>query len=530
MPHGQPSEWLNCLVRPQPDFDVVVVGAGHNGLIAAAYLARSGRSTLLVEARATVGGTASSEEFAGASVSVCNCDHIAFRSTPISDELQLADHGLRYIDLSPSQINIDWTTGRAWSIHHDLDQTLASLATAHPGAVDGYRRYAATMVPVARLVLDAAVRGPQRRSLVMSAVRRGGRGAVTLLRISRMSAADVMREFFDDDAVIGPAMVEGPVVWGLSPETPGTGLGALSYALRHAVQVGRPVGGSGALTESLRRAFLASGGLLRTTTRVTGILCEGTSVAAVQMSDGTTVTARAVVSACDPRQTLVTWLKNPPARATSLAAAWRERLPQNGYESKIDAVTTTLPVLRNLRTDTPTDVASTTVVSPSLAELHRGTLLMDEGRTMPRMALLANAPSAVDPSLAPSGNHVFSLEALYTPYGFTSGWSDRSEPTRWLRQWQELVEPGFVDSIIDWRVHTPRTYEAEFHLPRGHATSFAGGPLATLLGRDPELTRHRTPVTGLYLTGAATFPGAGVWGASGRNVARIVDGDLSRDR
>lgn len=530
MPRDQPSQWLNCHVRPHSDFDVVVVGAGHNGLVAAAYLARAGLSTLLVEARATVGGTASSEDFAGASVSVCNCDHIAFRSTPINEELSLETHGLKYIDLSPSQVNLDWTTGRAWTIHHDLDHTLESLAAAHPGSVDGYRRYVATMLPVARLVLDAAVRGPHRRSLVMSATRRAGRGVTTLLRISRMSAADVMRQFFDDEAVIGPAMVEGPVVWGLSPETPGTGLGALSYALRHAVQVGRPVGGSGSLTESLRRSFLASGGLLRTSTRVTGVLCEGTRVAAVQMSDGTTVTARAVVSACDPRRTLVSWLKNPPARASSLVASWKERLPQNGYESKIDAVTTSLPVLKALGPSAPELAASTTVVSPSLAELHRGTLLMDEGRTMPRMALLANAPSAVDPSLAPTGTHVFSLEALFTPYGFSAGWDDRSEPSRWLQQWQDIVEPGFIDSIIDWRVHTPKTYETEFHLPRGHATSFAGGPLSTLVGRDPELTRHRTPVSGLYLTGAATFPGAGVWGASGRNVARVVIGDLAGHR
>ena len=149
---------------------------------------------------------------------------------------------------------------------------------------------------------------------------------------------------------------------------------------------------------------------------------------------------------------------------------------------------------------------------------------------MPRMALLANAPTAVDASLAPENRHVFSLEALFTPYGFAAGWDDRTEPMRWLQQWQELVEPGFLDSIVDWRVHTPKSYEEQFHLPRGHATSFAGGPLATLVGREPELTRHRTPVTGLYLTGAATFPGAGVWGASGRNVARIVVSDLEKSR
>lgn len=516
--------------RVPVDHDAIVIGAGHNGLITAAYLARHGLSTLLLEARDTVGGTASSESFAGAMVNICNCDHLTFRSTPIADELDLARHGLAYLDLDPSQVNMDWTTGRAWSTHHDLDATLDSLSHAHPDAVEGYRRYAETMVPVARLVLEAASRGSSRASLVTSALRRGMRGIPTLLRISKMSAADVMREFFENEAVIGPAMVEGPIVWGISPETPGTGLGALSYALRHVVPVGRPRGGSGALPEALRAAFIESGGALETGVKVVSILCDGSDVAGVQTADGRTITASVVVSACDPRKTLVSWLKNPPSRAASLVAKWSDNLPGDGYESKIDAVTTALPLPRALsHYDQKTRErisASTTIVSPSLAELHRGAQMLGEGRTMPRMALLANAPTAIDPTLAPSGRHVFSLEALFTPYDFKDGWSDHTEPERWLRQYCEFLEPGFFESIIDWRVYTPVGYEESFHLPRGHATSFAGGPLATLMGTDPELTRYRTPVRGLYLTGAATFPGAGVWGASGRNAAHTVISDL----
>ena len=95
------------------DFDAIVIGAGHNGLVCAAYLARAGRRTLLVEARSAVGGTAASEEFAGAMVNICNCDHMTFRTTPIADELRLADFGLRYQNLEPSQINMAWKIGRA---------------------------------------------------------------------------------------------------------------------------------------------------------------------------------------------------------------------------------------------------------------------------------------------------------------------------------------------------------------------------------------------------------------------------------
>lgn len=505
----------------QTDYDAIVIGAGHNGLVTAAYLARHGMSTLLIEARSEVGGTAASESFAGAVVNICNCDHLAFRTTPIAEELHLAQHGLRYIDVEPPQVNLDWSSQKPWEIWHDVDRTLESLAQSHPDSVEGYRRYVKTMSPVARLITDAATRRPTRLSLAGTVIRRGGSGVATMLKMSRMSAADVMRQFFDNEAVIGPAMVEGPVVWGLSPETPGTGLGAISFALRHLTPVGRPVGGSGVLPQALLASFLEAGGMLRTSTRVVGIVCEGQRVSAVQTQDGATMTAKVVVSACDPRRTFVSWLKNPPSRATSLIDRWKSNEPDEGYESKIDAVTTVAPRLNNHDA-----VASTIVISPSVAELHRGAQLMREGRLMPRMALLANTPSVADDTLAPQGEHVFSLEALFTPYSFVDGWESRDEPERWLRQWSQLAAPGFMESIRQWRAVTPMHYEKDFHLPKGHATSFAGGPLAAFLGTDPELTRYTTPISGLYLTGAATFPGAGVWGSSGRNTALTIIKDF----
>ena len=502
---------------PSSDFDAIVIGAGHNGLVTAAYLAREGLSTLLIEARSEVGGTAASDHFAGARVNICNCDHLTFRTTPVAEELNLSRYGLSYINVEPPQVNLDWSSQTPWELWHDVEQTVESIAHSHPDSVDGYRRFARAAIPVAKLILDASSQPPTRGSLLSSVVRKGGRGVTTMLRMSRMSAADVMREFFTNEAIIGPAMVEGPVVWGLSPETPGTGLGAVAFALRHVAHVGRPVGGSGALPEALKQSFLQSGGLLRTGTKVVGIVCEGNSVRAVQTSDGATVTARIVVSACDPHRTFVKWLKNPPARAQSLVERWTATPSGEGYESKIDAVTTEPPSLLGRA-----PVASTIIVSPSLAELHRGAQLMQEGRTMPRMALLANSPSVTDSTLAPSGQHVFSLESLYTPYSFTDGWTSKDEPERWLRQFATLAQPNFMDTITDWRVMTPADYETAFHLPKGHATSFAGGPLAAFMGTNPELTRYHTPIKGLYLTGAATFPGAGVWGASGRNTALTV--------
>ena len=106
--------------------------------------------------------------------------------------------------------------------------------------------------------------------------------------------------------------------------------------------------------------------------------------------------------------------------------------------------------------------------------------------------MLVNVPTLLDASMAPEGRHVFSLEALFTPFGLAGGWPDSTEPRRWLEAFAELCEPGFLDSIVEWRAMTPDVYERDFHLPAGHATSFAGGPLATFRNPDPELTRYET--------------------------------------
>ncbi|MGZ4793851.1 MAG: phytoene desaturase family protein, partial [Ilumatobacteraceae bacterium] len=306
-----------------PDYDAMVVGAGHNGLVCAAYLAKAGLRTLLVEARSSVGGTASSEPFAGGTVNICNCDHITFRTTPVIDELGLADFGLRYIDIDPAQRNMVWEGGPSWTIHHDVEQTIDSIARTYPTEADGYRRYLRAAVPAVQMVFDNANDPPSVKAIAKKVIARRGRGAATLLRWSRRSAADVMREYFSAEALRGPAMVTGPMVWGVSPELSGTGLGALAYAMRHVGRVGRPEGGSGMVPETIRRAFEQAGGTLMLNTKVAHLTCEGEAIRGMICTDGTEITARIVVSACNPHDTFLAWLTNPPARARSLVERWR---------------------------------------------------------------------------------------------------------------------------------------------------------------------------------------------------------------
>lgn len=513
------------------DFDAIVVGAGHNGLVCAAYLAKSGLRTLLLEARDSVGGCASSEHFAGATVNICNCDHLTFRTTPVIEELGLAQHGLRYLEVDPGQLSVPWpdsdgTTAPAWPVFHDVDRTVDALRLLYPRQADAYRRYASEAVPALQLILAAASEPPNARRLIGLGARRS-RAAATLLRWSRHSAADVLRTFFDDEAILGPALSTGPVVWGVSPLLPRTGLGALSLAMRHAARIGRPVGGSGMVPATLHRAFEASGGVTRTSSRVTAILCDPQRVRAVQLEDGTIIEAATVVSACDPHASFLSWLRGAPKAAESMVERWRAIPRHQGYESKIDAVVTSLPRYRSVDPDIAARLgydalAPSAMIAPPVDELHRGNARSAQGRVMDRPVFFANLPTVLDPSMAPSGTHVFSLEVLYTPYHLEGGWDGSPEPRRWLEAYSSLVEPGFLDGLGDWRAMTPDRYETEFNMPLGHATGFAGGPLAALRNRNPELTRYETAVPGLYLTGAATFPGAGVWGASGRNCARVI--------
>lgn len=516
--------------------DAVVVGAGHNGLVCAAYLARAGLDVVVLEARDTVGGCASTVDAIGARVNICNCDHLLVRTTPIVDELDLAAHGLTYLDVDPAQMQLAWSGGPAWPVFHDPDRTIDALRALNPADADGYRRYVAAARPVAELVTELAGTVPTAGAVSRRILERRARGVATLLRWSRMSCVDVLRSFFVTDAVIGPQATTGPAVWGISPAAPGTGLGAIGYALKHVGQTGRPRGGSGGLPTALAAAITRAGGCIRTAAPVAAVDCTGAGVHGVALTTGETIATPRVVVACDPRVALARWLRDPPAAARPLVARWRAAAAPEGYESKLDAVVTRLPRYRQFdserlaRLGVEDPLAPTTIVAPPVHGIVAAhTAAFTERRVADQPMFYVNLPSVRDASMQPApGEHLLSLEVLFTPYRLAGGWESSAEPDRWIEAFGSLVEPGFVDGIRDRRVMTPPRYESEFHLPQGHATSFPGGPVAALLGRRRELSRYRTPVRGLYVTGAATFPGAGVWGASGRNAAHVILRDANR--
>jgi phytoene dehydrogenase-like protein len=171
-------------------------------------------------------------------------------------------------------------------------------------------------------------------------------------------------------------------------------------------------------------------------------------------------------------------------------------------------------------------LVATTYLSGTIEEIRSGYRLMAAGRMTEQLMHFINVPSVLDPSMRVAGAtaaHVFSLETLYTPLVLAYGsWEQSTEPERWLEKFATLVEPGFLEGVQQWRVVTPDIYERDFHLPRGVPPAFKVRPVDLILGRDPELIGYRTALDGFYLTGSGTYPGAGVWGASGRNTATAI--------
>lgn len=514
-----------------------MVGGGHNGLVCAAYLARAGLDVLVLEARTSVGGCASTvEALDGARVNVCNCDHSLVLSTSIPEELNLAGFGLRYREVDPTQLSISWDGEAPWFLFRDRERTLDGLSVVHPEEVDNYRRYLRVAVPAAELVLELACAPPTPGRVLRRVLGRRGRGARILLSWSRRTVGSVVRSLFSTEALRSPVVTTGPAVWGLSPDTPGTGLGALGYAMKHVTGVTRPEGGSGGLPAALARCVEDAGGAIRTGARVDEILAEANRARGVLLRGGEVVEAPVVVAAADPRVALVRWLAQPPSTVSRLVRRWRARPTREGYESKLDALIGRRPRFRALdeallsRLGVEEPLIPTAIVSPGLADIARAHQAMARGEVAPHPMFYVNVPSVLDESMRVAGDDVFSLEVLFTPYRLREGWSRTGEPSRWLEAFSALVQPGFLEEVRRWRVVTPPDYERDFSLDRGLAPGYAGTALSALMGRDRELSRYETPVHGLYLTGAGTFPGAGIWGASGRNAAHVILSRFDRPR
>jgi phytoene dehydrogenase-like protein len=509
--------------------DVVVIGAGHNGLIAACYLAAAGLDVEVVERDAIAGGAVSTvERFPGFRVDRGSSLHLMVRMTGILEELRLEEMGLRYVDCDPWAFHpIPDAPGGGITFSVDLEATCASIEGVCGAAdADAYRAFVLDWGDRNERIFEAfqTAPSPGRLGRAMWGIGSGtGRSGLDLARDFLMSGDALLDSLFSSEhlktalswlgAQSGPPMHEiataDLVGWN---------------ALLHRRPPGRAIGGSGALTNALVARLSAAGGRLRTGDGATRIETDTTGVRAVRTASGDRIPARAVVAACHISATAELLGDAVP---DSLADRLRRTLRVgNGIGMVVRAATTALPSYPGAPESVNAGMVLAATDRRTLRAAHGDFLTGAPPRTP---AVVAMAHTALDPSVAPAGKHNVTVWGQWHPYELADArsWDDiRETEGRRLIETLDRYAPGFGASVEQVYVQTPLDLERELGLVRGNVMHLEMSLDAMFAWRPlPEISRYRWPLPGVYLCGASTHPGGGVFGASGRAAARALLAD-----
>ncbi len=510
--------------------DVIIIGAGHNGLACAAYLAKAGKRVTVLEAAAQVGGAAVTREFApGFKVSACA--HLSYLlDARIARELDLARHGL-----SSAHDNL-----KTVALQRTDEHLVLNGGTLEGGRVSDADRaalatYYARMLKFARVLGKQHHRKPPRllgggRSNMIGAallgldIRRLGRDDMReFLRIAGINMFDVVEESFESPALKAALAFDALPGTSLAPRSNNSVL-ALLHRLSGLANgttggVSVPAGGMGAVSEAFAKAATAAGATIRLNTPARSIALNGDRVAGVALHSGETLPADVVVRNADPKRTLFELLG---ARHLETGFVHRVRhLRTKGMAAKLHLALDALPEFPRL----PAALAGERlIVAPDLVFLEHAFDAAKYGENSPRPALEINIPTVHDRSLAPAGKHVLSAVVLYAPYESAAG-TDAARAKLLDNTITVLEEysPGIRNKVVASQLLLPADLEREFRLTGGH---WHHGELALdqflMLRPVPGAAQYAMPVTGLYLCGAGTHPGGGVMGCAGRNAAQAV--------
>ena len=516
--------------------DVVVVGSGHNALVAACYLAREGLDVEVVERDTVLGGAVSTvERFPGYAVDRGSSAHIMIRQTGIVEELRLEECGLTYLDLDPWGY-APFPDG-AITFSRDLAATCASIAAlCGQRDADAYERFATDWGQRNERIFRAFAEPPTPG--------RAGRHLVGLGRDTGLDGLEMSRQFLQPadqllDEHFRDERLKTALAWLGAQSGPPTHevatadlVGWNTVLHRHAA--GRAVGGSGALAAALAERLRRLGGHVRLGDGAARITRAGDRVTGVRTESGEHLPARAVLAGCHVLTTL--GLLDDPAL---LERFGRRVRVGNGLGMVVRLGTTALPAYPGVPAVAPgggagTPYSALQLLAPSRTHLRRAHGEFSAGLPPTEPAVLAMTFSALDPGIAPPGRHNVTLWAQWHPYELANGesWDAiRAREGEKILAQVDRVAPGFSGSVEHLHVQTPLDLERELGLLRGNVMHVEMGLDAMFWYRPlPELAGYRGPVPGLYLTGASTHPGGGVFGASGRSAARVLLRDRARRR
>lgn len=515
------------------DYDILFIGAGHNALVCAGYLAQAGYKIGLLERRPKVGGAVVTEErVPGFHFDLGGSAHILIHHTPIVRDLGLQKYGLRYIDVDPLFFS-PYPDGSHLFIWRDLERTCESIAAISPADAESYRRFIRNWEPMAHAMVETFLHAPTPLNVARYLAFESKATQNFNKRITAILGGygQILRTEFQSP------QLQGMIGWmaaqsGPPPSEPLGGPFALWQPMYHVSGVKRPQGGSGMLTQALARMIEDRGGEIHLNAPVKRILSQNGRAVGAETVDGQRFTARhAVISGAHIHTTLDMLDGAVPAERTQLA---RNARIGNGFGMIVRYAMDALPDYTNL--PSPADGTpgpqhrALQFICPDLDYLDRAYGDFMAGRPSEHPGLIAMTFSAVDPMLAPPGKHTLFLWGQYYPYELASGepW-DEIGPRVADRMLAKLAEyaPNVTNAVIGQLVETPLFLERELGLLRGNVMHLEMSVNQMFMMRPAlDMSDYRGPVKGLYLTGASTHPGGGIMGAAGRNTAAVVLRDL----
>jgi len=522
------------------NYDVIVIGGGHNGLVNAAYLARAGKRVLVLERRHVLGGAAVTEEvFPGFKFSVCSYV-VSLLRPEIIRELDLPRHGLEILPLDGTftpMLNGDYL----WRVN-DHAKTRREIARHSKLDAEAYDEYGKAMLDMAHFVKPImSMTPPDPTSLSPKGLKDlfflGKRfqnlsedDKYNQVQLMTMSAVDFLDQWFETDALKATMSASGIIGTFLGVRSPGTAyvllhhyMGEIDGAFR---SWGLSRGGTGGISNAIAGAAQEAGAEIRTEAPIAKVLLKHGEAKGVVLENGDEIYADVVSSSVDPRLTFMKMVGEqhlPNDFCEDL-----KRYKYRGSSGKVNLALDGLPDLKSLPGAGP-HLRGAISISPSVDYMERAYDEAKYGRYSRRPYIDIVIPSLTDPSVAPPGKHVMSCFVQYAPYNLKQGnWDEKRE------EFGDTVidtiaehAPNIKDIILHRQVLTPLDLERDFGLSEGNIFQ---GELTLeqlfFLRPAPGWAQYRTPIRNLYMCGSATHPGGGIMGASGRNAAMHILKDM----
>ena len=507
-------------------YDIVVIGAGHNGLTAAALLAKRGQKVLVLEQRDVVGGLGAGEEFhPGYHTTGVLHDTSGVRHWVI-DELDLAKHGLE-LRKSPPTVLVPQSEGTGYLHYRDPEKAHKEIAAFSESDADNYYRYRSFLqriTPVFRKIFDELP--PDVESLGLSDLWDLGKKAISLrllgkndmmeiFRIAPMCVADWLNEWFETELI--KAAMAAPAIHHTvaGPWSPGSNLNLL---LAETQGDGAVVGGPQALQSALAKSAAAQGVEVRTGTPVRQVNIESGKAWGVTLEDGEVVEAAKVVATCHPSHLFLDLIA--PRFLPFEFQQNVERYRSRGTAAKIDLALSSYPEF-SCRPDAKAEIIRT---GETLDDLERAFDPVKYRRFSERPVLDVWVPTVESSALAPDGHHVFSIAVHFAPYELEGGWSEASKEELYEAAVDVLAAyvPGLRQAVVGRRILSPADLEERYGVSGGHLHHGEHSTDQLLARPTPECVRYRTPFPGLFICGSGSHPGGGITCAPGGLAARSI--------